>query len=124
MIQELKRDRVIVLTTHSMDEADTLSDKGPPPFPCSVSPPLLVAIMAKGHLMCIGSSLALKHRFGSGYSIHTIAQSPSDLIEDLAGRFPFLILGERDASSLSFTCASSYFTSSQLSLFEPPQQRL
>jgi len=28
MIQDLKKDRVIVLTTHSMDEADVLSDKG------------------------------------------------------------------------------------------------
>jgi ABC-type multidrug transport system ATPase subunit len=28
MIQDLKKDRAIVLTTHSMEEADTLSDKG------------------------------------------------------------------------------------------------
>jgi ABC-type multidrug transport system ATPase subunit len=30
MIQKLKKGRVIVLTTHSMEEADVLSDKGMP----------------------------------------------------------------------------------------------
>ena len=48
-----RADRAIVLTTHSMEEADVLADR--------------IAIMARGCLRCIGSSIHLKHRFGSGY---------------------------------------------------------
>ena len=47
--------RAIVLTTHSMEEADVLGDR--------------IAIMARGRLRCIGSSIHLKHRFGSGYQV-------------------------------------------------------
>lgn len=47
--------RAIVLTTHSMEEADVLGDR--------------IAIMARGRLRCIGSSTHLKHRFGSGYQV-------------------------------------------------------
>ena len=41
-----------MLTTHSMEEADILGDQ--------------IAIMARGRLRAIGSSLRLKQRFGSG----------------------------------------------------------
>ena len=47
--------RAIVLTTHSMEEADVLGDR--------------IAIMARGRLRCIGSAIHLKHRFGSGYQV-------------------------------------------------------
>lgn len=53
IIEEAKQGRAIVLTTHSMEEADILSDR--------------IAIMAKGRLRCIGTSLRLKSRFGTGY---------------------------------------------------------
>ena len=55
MLKKYKRDRIIILTTHYMDEADVLGDR--------------IGIMAKGHLMCLGSSLFLKNRFGVGYKI-------------------------------------------------------
>ena len=51
-IESAKRGRAIVLTTHSMEEADVLSDR--------------IAIMAKGRLRCIGTSIRLKSRFGTG----------------------------------------------------------
>lgn len=38
-----------------MEEADVLGDR--------------IAIMARGRLRCIGSSIHLKHRFGSGYQV-------------------------------------------------------
>ena len=38
-----------------MDEADVLGDR--------------IGIMAKGQLMCVGSSLFLKNRFGAGYKL-------------------------------------------------------
>ncbi|OMO54833.1 ABC transporter-like protein [Corchorus capsularis] len=53
IIENAKRGRAIVLTTHSMEEADVLSDR--------------IAIMAKGRLRCIGTSIRLKSRFGSGF---------------------------------------------------------
>ncbi|KDO35770.1 hypothetical protein SPRG_00513 [Saprolegnia parasitica CBS 223.65] len=53
--------RVIVLTTHFMDEADILGDR--------------IAIMAEGQVKCCGSSLFLKNRFGAGYNL-TIVKEP------------------------------------------------
>ncbi|XP_059643934.1 ABC transporter A family member 2-like [Cornus florida] len=53
IIEESKKGRAIVLTTHSMEEADILSDR--------------IGIMAKGRLRCIGTSIRLKSRFGTGF---------------------------------------------------------
>ncbi|MED6193393.1 ATP-binding cassette sub- A member 2 [Stylosanthes scabra] len=53
IIQNAKKGRAIVLTTHSMEEADILSDR--------------IGIMAKGRLRCIGTSIRLKSRFGTGF---------------------------------------------------------
>ncbi|KAF4375889.1 hypothetical protein F8388_004979 [Cannabis sativa] len=53
IIENAKRGRAIVLTTHSMEEADILSDR--------------IGIMAKGKLRCIGTSIRLKSRFGTGF---------------------------------------------------------
>jgi len=55
VIQRAKQERTVVLTTHSMEEADILSDR--------------IAIMCKGRLRCIGSSVRLKSKFGSGYKV-------------------------------------------------------
>ena len=52
-IEKLKKGRVIVMTTHNMEEADALGDK--------------VAILSRGSLRAVGSSLFLKRRFGAGY---------------------------------------------------------
>ncbi|KAL8728028.1 MAG: hypothetical protein Q9166_005699 [cf. Caloplaca sp. 2 TL-2023] len=49
-------DRTIIMTTHFLDEADFLSDR--------------IAILSAGHLKAEGSSAALKHQYGEGYSIH------------------------------------------------------
>ncbi|KAE8984553.1 ATP-binding cassette sub-family A member 3 [Phytophthora fragariae] len=50
-----RSDRVVVLTTHFMDEADILGDR--------------IAIMAEGELRCCGSSLFLNNRYGAGYNL-------------------------------------------------------
>ncbi|KAF1328335.1 hypothetical protein FI667_g6955, partial [Globisporangium splendens] len=55
LIQNNRRKRVLILTTHFMDEADILGDR--------------IAIMADGELKCVGSSLFLKNRFGVGYRL-------------------------------------------------------
>lgn len=53
IIENAKKGRAIILTTHSMEEADILSDR--------------IGIMTKGKLSCIGNSIRLKSRFGTGY---------------------------------------------------------
>lgn len=48
-------DRTVVLTTHSMEEADALCGR--------------IGIMAHGRLRCLGTSLHLKNKFGGGYKL-------------------------------------------------------
>jgi len=55
LINQCKKDRVIVLTTHFMDEADILADR--------------IAIMAHGQLQICGTSLFLKQKYGVGYNM-------------------------------------------------------
>lgn len=55
LLQSIRHNKVILLTTHFMDEADILADRK--------------AVLSKGKLTCIGSSLFLKNRFGLGYHL-------------------------------------------------------
>ena len=79
VIEAAKQDRCVILTTHSMEEADILGD--------------CIAIMAKGRLRCLGSTVRLKSRFGAGYKIsislgdHSDAQSTQALaVRELMSR--------------------------------------
>ncbi|XP_074316992.1 ABC transporter A family member 2-like [Silene latifolia] len=56
IIENAKNGRTIILTTHSMEEADVLGDR--------------IGVMAKGRLHCIGTSIRLKSRFGTGFIIN------------------------------------------------------
>jgi ABC-type multidrug transport system ATPase subunit len=60
LIRNMKEGRVILLTTHSMEEADTLSDR--------------IGIMAFGGLRCLGTSLRMKTRFGDGYHLNLVTE--------------------------------------------------
>jgi len=55
VLRDYKKDRIIVLTTHNMDEADLLGDR--------------IGIMKSGQLVCLGSSEFLKNKFGYGYKL-------------------------------------------------------
>ncbi|RKP20028.1 hypothetical protein ROZALSC1DRAFT_28441 [Rozella allomycis CSF55] len=55
IINEAKIGRTIILTTHSMEEAEVLCNR--------------IGIMAKGTLRCIGSLLHLKKKYGSGFKL-------------------------------------------------------
>jgi ATP-binding cassette subfamily A (ABC1) protein 3 len=61
MLKNYRRDKIIILTTHYMDEADVLGDR--------------IGIMAQGQMMCLGSSLFLKNRFGAGYKLTMVKLS-------------------------------------------------
>lgn len=67
VISAAKGNKSIVLTTHSMEEADILCDR--------------IAIMAKGKLQCVGTAAALKRRFGRGYTLTMTAKDESLEIE-------------------------------------------
>eukprot|EP00887_Chlorella_sp_A99_P004461 scaffold30.g4461.t1 len=58
LLDRAKRGRALVLTTHSMEEAEALADRR-----------AAIGIMACGRLRCVGTSLRLKSRFGSGYRV-------------------------------------------------------
>lgn len=47
--------KAIIITTHSMEEADTLCDR--------------LAILADGGLQCVGSAAHLKRRYGEGFKL-------------------------------------------------------
>ena len=55
MLKKYKKDKIIILTTHFMDEADYLGDR--------------IGVMGDGKLLTCGSSLFLKGKFGYGYSL-------------------------------------------------------
>ena len=55
ILEALSNDRAVLLTTHSMEEADAVCAR--------------IAIMTAGVMRCIGSSQHLKNRFGSGYVV-------------------------------------------------------
>lgn len=56
--------RAIVLTTHSMEEADLLADS--------------IAIMAAGRVVAEGTPHDLKSRYGVGYTLSVVKQRPLD----------------------------------------------
>jgi ATP-binding cassette subfamily A (ABC1) protein 3 len=63
--------RAVILTTHSMHEAQALCEN--------------IGIVANGHLKCCGSSLFLRNRFGVGYKLTVVHQEDGDH-EDGLGR--------------------------------------
>ncbi|KAH9540293.1 hypothetical protein CY35_15G104500 [Sphagnum magellanicum] len=67
IIEASKKGRAIILTTHSMEEADILGDR--------------VAIMARGKLRCIGTPIRLKTRFGAGYVVNVSVRSENSTRE-------------------------------------------
>jgi ATP-binding cassette, subfamily A (ABC1), member 3 len=58
-----KENRIILLTTHSMEEADALGDT--------------VAVMSKGKVKAEGTAIDLKHKYGIGYHLHIIKVHPN-----------------------------------------------
>ena len=60
-ITKLREDRVVLLLTHSMEEADSLCSR--------------LGILVNGQLKCIGSSQHLKNKFGGGYIFSLIGKN-------------------------------------------------
>lgn len=64
VIQEEKRGRTVLLSTHFMDEADILGDR--------------IAIMGMGVIQCCGSPFFLKKKLGAGYHLICVKDDQCD----------------------------------------------
>ncbi|CAK9312054.1 unnamed protein product [Citrullus colocynthis] len=62
VVKRAKQDRAIILTTHSMEEAEVLCDR--------------IGIFVDGSLQCIGNPKELKARYGGAY-VFTMTTSPA-----------------------------------------------
>ncbi|XP_017782555.1 PREDICTED: ATP-binding cassette sub-family A member 5-like [Nicrophorus vespilloides] len=60
VLQNRRHGKVILLTTHFMDEADILADRK--------------AVVSKGKVRCCGTSLFLKNKFGIGYHLTLVLE--------------------------------------------------
>ncbi len=58
--KNIKKKRAVILTTHSMEEADFLSDR--------------IGVIVEGVFKCIGSPLELKNYYGSGYLLTFVCE--------------------------------------------------
>ncbi|KAL7754526.1 hypothetical protein RI367_000511 [Sorochytrium milnesiophthora] len=88
-IEQMKRGSVLLLTTHSMEEADTLGDD--------------ICIIDHGEVQAKGSSLELKNEHGSGYQINLLAwQEKADAMKAfVATQLPQGQVVTSNATSLS-----------------------
>ncbi|KAJ3192478.1 ATP-binding cassette sub- A member 1 [Irineochytrium annulatum] len=89
-IESLKAGRIIVLTTHSMEEADVLGDR--------------IVIMSHGRMRAIGSSLALKKKYGAGYRISLVCdpEKMARAKEVVIAKVPGATLEDDSAGALIF----------------------
>ncbi|TPX64598.1 hypothetical protein SpCBS45565_g05755 [Spizellomyces sp. 'palustris'] len=94
-VEKFKKGRVIVLTTHSMEEADVLGDR--------------IAIMAHGRLRALGTSIALKTKYGTGYRISIICDPANSAIakQTVSSMVPNAILEDDSAGALMYQFPTS-----------------
>jgi ABC-type multidrug transport system ATPase subunit len=100
IVQQAKAGRTIILTTHSMEEAEVLCQR--------------IGIMAKGTLRCIGTTLRLKQQYGSGFRL-SFACKPDKL--DQAAQFVQSLL------PVGWRKIESYLTS-MVYEFKPPDNKV
>lgn len=65
LIKQLKSNKIVLLTTHSMEEADELSDR--------------VLVMKDGKVLVLGTAKALKEEFSQGYTLSIILRDSSSV---------------------------------------------
>ncbi|KAG0262361.1 hypothetical protein BG011_010244 [Mortierella polycephala] len=93
IINRVKVNRTVVLTTHSMEEADILSDR--------------IAIMTSGRLRCMGSSLHLKELYGTGFRLD-VSSKPGRLEEACQGVEGQILKGMQFRRIDKFTNATTF----------------
>ena len=69
VIRNATKSAAVLLTTHSMEEAETLCDR--------------IGIFMKGRLRCIGTAGDLKQRLGDGFFIHIASKQEGGNEEEI-----------------------------------------
>jgi len=93
IIQSARQGRIVLLTTHFMDEADILGER--------------IAIMSQGKVRCCGSPQYLKKRFGVGYLLVLVkdkratAANQAEVISLIRRHVPEATLATSVAAELS-----------------------
>jgi len=102
LISLVSKQRSVILTTHSMEEAEALCSR--------------VAIMANGQMRCVGSIQHLKDTFLNGYSLEVqcLADAPTHIIDSVQNKvlhefFP----GSSKLSERHGTCVKFLLTKCQ-----------
>lgn len=93
LIVQQKQYRTVLLTTHHMDEAEILSDE--------------VAFIHKGKLLCTGSPLLLKSKYGCGYQLTVSKQGSSETNYDTLSAHEDIALNTDTSSLGSNHCRTS-----------------
>ncbi|OQS03707.1 ATP-binding Cassette (ABC) Superfamily [Thraustotheca clavata] len=91
MILNHRRNRILVLTTHSMEEADILGDR--------------IAILVEGSLQCCGTSMFLKTKYGTGYKLSIELNDETEatnLIDLVTGQIPSSSVSQIIGTEVSF----------------------
>lgn len=91
LIQSLKsHKRIILLTTHGMDEAESLCDR--------------VGIISAGELRCVGTPMHLKAKFGKGYTL-TVNMNPThaSINANMSSHLPIVPTSNAISPSISST---------------------
>jgi len=74
LLLKVKKDRVIFITTHYMDEADIIADRK--------------LILTRGVIRCLGSSIYLKKHFQMKYNLEVETNSPKEVNDLIHGIIP------------------------------------
>ena len=69
MLKNYKSSKIVILTTHFMDEADCLGDR--------------IGIISDGKISCIGSNVFLKESYGDGYNLTFIKEENTSSSEPI-----------------------------------------
>ena len=92
IIERLKRNRVVILTTHAMEEADLLADK--------------IVMLVGGRVRAVGSAIELKSRYGAGWTLD-VADADDALLADLRAAAPSAVVARASSSSSSSAAAAA-----------------
>ncbi|KRW98660.1 P-loop containing nucleoside triphosphate hydrolase [Pseudocohnilembus persalinus] len=89
-INILKKNKSILLTSHSMDEVDLLSDR--------------IVVISEGQIKCVGTSLYLKNMHGGGFrlDIQCSQQNQQKLVKLMKKTYPDSSLVDTAGGSLIF----------------------
>ncbi|KRW98659.1 P-loop containing nucleoside triphosphate hydrolase [Pseudocohnilembus persalinus] len=88
IIKKAKKNKSIILTTHSMEEADILSDT--------------IVIISSGQIKAQGTSIHLKNQYGNGFRIDLLTLNQENVIELIHQYFPNMLLLDQSAGSLIY----------------------